>query len=119
MDAVVVYGTPLINDLHRFGAVSAVGLDETLFARVGPYLWQPWSQNAMPRDRRRPSPSRPLAVPRDAWPTTSSGHAPHRAMTGETAPEVPRGGLRRREKVPASRCRATFPLSVGKGLPGT
>ena len=34
MDAVVIYGTPLIDDPHRFGAVSAVGLDETLFARA-------------------------------------------------------------------------------------
>ena len=43
MDAVVIYGTPLIDDPHRFGAVSAVGLDETLFAREGPYRIQRWS----------------------------------------------------------------------------
>jgi transposase len=43
MDAVVVYGTPLIDDPHRFGAVSAVGLDETLFAREGPFRRQRWS----------------------------------------------------------------------------
>jgi transposase len=43
MDAVVVYGTPLLDDPHRFGAVSAVGLDETLFARVGPFRRQLWS----------------------------------------------------------------------------
>jgi transposase len=43
MDAVVVYGQPLIDDPHRFGAVSAVGLDETLFARVGPFRRQLWS----------------------------------------------------------------------------
>src|SRR6516165_9336467 len=43
MDAVVVYGTPLIDDPHRFGAVDAVGLDETLFARVGPFRRQLWS----------------------------------------------------------------------------
>jgi len=43
MDAVVVYGTPLIDDPDRFGVVSAVGLDETLFAREGPYRIQRWS----------------------------------------------------------------------------
>jgi transposase len=43
MDAVVVYGTPLIDDPHRFGAVDAVGLDETLFARVGEFRRQLWS----------------------------------------------------------------------------
>ena len=43
MEAVVVYGTPLIDDPHRFGAVSAVGLDETLFARIGPFRRQLWS----------------------------------------------------------------------------
>jgi transposase len=43
MDAVVVYGTPLIDDPHRFGAVSAVGLDEMLFAREGPFRRQRWS----------------------------------------------------------------------------
>jgi transposase len=43
MDAVVLYGQPLIDDPHRFGAVSAVGLDETLFAREGPFRHQRWS----------------------------------------------------------------------------
>ena len=43
MDAVAVYGTVLIDDPDRFGAVTAVGLDETLFARVGPYRRQLWS----------------------------------------------------------------------------
>jgi len=43
MDAVVVYGTPLLDDPHRFGAVAAVGLDETLFARHGPFRHQRWS----------------------------------------------------------------------------
>jgi hypothetical protein len=36
MDAVVVYGTPPIDDPHRFGPVIAVRLDETLFARGRP-----------------------------------------------------------------------------------
>ena len=43
MDAVAIYGTPLIDDPDRFGAVTAVGLDETLFARVGPFRRQLWS----------------------------------------------------------------------------
>jgi transposase len=43
MDAVVVYGTPLIDDRHRFGTVTAVGLDETLCVRVGRYRTQVWS----------------------------------------------------------------------------
>lgn len=43
MAAVVVYGEPLIADPDRFDDVTAVGLDETLFARVGPYRVQLWS----------------------------------------------------------------------------
>ena len=43
MDAVVVFGEPLIDDPDRFGAVAAVGLDETLAVRVGPYRRQVWS----------------------------------------------------------------------------
>jgi transposase len=43
MDAVIVYGQPLIDDPARFGEVTAVGLDETLFARDGPFRRQRWS----------------------------------------------------------------------------
>ncbi len=43
MDAVALYGTALIEDPGRFGAVTAVGLDETLFARVGLFRRQWWS----------------------------------------------------------------------------
>ena len=43
MDAVTVYGTLLIDDPARFGTVTAVGLDETLFAREGPFRRQCWS----------------------------------------------------------------------------
>ena len=43
MDAVIVYGQPLIDDPARFGDVTAVGLDETLFARDGPFRRQRWS----------------------------------------------------------------------------
>lgn len=43
MDAVAIYGEVLLGDPKRFGTVVAVGLDETLFARVGPYRTQLWS----------------------------------------------------------------------------
>jgi transposase len=43
MDAVIVYGEPLIDDPARFGEVCAIGLDETLFARDGPFRRQSWS----------------------------------------------------------------------------
>jgi transposase len=43
MDAVIVYGQPLIDDPARFGEVCAIGLDETLFARDGPFRRQRWS----------------------------------------------------------------------------
>jgi transposase len=43
MDAVMLYGTPLINDPDRYGTVTAVGLDETLFARTGRFRKQLWS----------------------------------------------------------------------------
>jgi len=43
MDAVVVFGEILIADPDRFGAVTAVGLDETLFARAGEFRTQAWS----------------------------------------------------------------------------
>lgn len=43
MDAVMLYGTPLVDDPKRFGAVTAIGLDETLFAREGRFRQQRWS----------------------------------------------------------------------------
>jgi transposase len=42
-DAVIAYGTPLVEDPARVGAVTAVGLDEVLFARQGPWRTQAWS----------------------------------------------------------------------------
>jgi transposase len=36
-DAVVAYGTALVDDPDRFGEVRALGLDEVLFARLGTY----------------------------------------------------------------------------------
>jgi transposase len=42
-DAVIAYGTPLVEDPDRIGDVEALGLDETLFARVGRWRTQQWS----------------------------------------------------------------------------
>ena len=41
-DSVLAYGTALV-DPDRIGDVTALGLDETLFARVGPWRTQRWS----------------------------------------------------------------------------
>ena len=43
MDAVVHFGTPLIDDPNRFGLVDAIGLDETLFCKQGRWRTQAWS----------------------------------------------------------------------------
>ena len=43
MDAVVHFGTPLIDDPNRYGLVDALGLDETLFCRQGRWRTQAWS----------------------------------------------------------------------------
>ncbi len=42
-DAVIAYGTPLVEDPDRIGDVEALGLDETLFNRVGRWRTQQWS----------------------------------------------------------------------------
>lgn len=42
MDAVTAYGTPLIDDPDRIGSTSALGLDETLFARKGKWRTRSW-----------------------------------------------------------------------------
>ena len=42
-DTVIAYGTVLVDDDERIGSVTAVGLDETLFARRGPFRVQHWS----------------------------------------------------------------------------
>ena len=42
-DAVIAYGTPLVDHANRFAAVAALGLDEVLFARRGPWRTQAWS----------------------------------------------------------------------------
>ena len=43
MDAVVLFGEPLIDDPARYCMVNAVGLDETLYVREGRYRRQRWS----------------------------------------------------------------------------
>ena len=43
MNAVVHFGTPLIDDPKRFGFVDAIGLDETLFCKQGRWRTQAWS----------------------------------------------------------------------------
>ncbi len=42
-DTVIAYGTPLVDDPARIGDVEALGLDETLFARIGRWRTQHWS----------------------------------------------------------------------------
>jgi len=42
-DAVISYGTPLIDDPARIGSVTALGLDEVLYARIGRWRRQVWS----------------------------------------------------------------------------
>ncbi len=43
MDAVVAYGQVLVDDPNRFGDVAALGLDETLRCRLGPWRRQQWT----------------------------------------------------------------------------
>lgn len=43
MDAVSAYGKVLIEDPERIGVTTALGLDETLFARQGRFRTQAWS----------------------------------------------------------------------------
>jgi transposase len=42
-DTVLAYGTPLVEDPDRVGAPVVLGLDETLFARIGKWRRQAWS----------------------------------------------------------------------------
>jgi transposase len=43
MDAVIHFGAPLIDDPKRIGLVTAIGLDEVLFCRHGPFRHRLWS----------------------------------------------------------------------------
>jgi hypothetical protein len=53
MDAVVAYGTPLIDDPGRIGDVTALGLDGTLFVREG--QWNERSRVTSIVDLTRPA----------------------------------------------------------------
>lgn len=53
MAAVVAYGTPLVEDPARIGDVTALGLDETLFARLGGWRRQHWATSIV--DVHRPA----------------------------------------------------------------
>lgn len=50
MNAVTAYGKILIDDPERIGAVNALGLDETLFARHGRFRTQSWSTSIVGLD---------------------------------------------------------------------
>jgi transposase len=56
MDTVLAYGTPLVDDdPDRIGPVTALGLDETLFVRLGRFHTQQWATTiADVRAGRRP-----------------------------------------------------------------
>ena len=43
MDAVVAYGEALVDDPDRIGSTTAVGLDETLFVKRGPFRTKQWA----------------------------------------------------------------------------
>ena len=42
-DTVIAYGRVLVDDPDRIGEPTAIGLDETLFVRLGPWRRQAWS----------------------------------------------------------------------------
>ena len=77
-DTVIAYGTALIDDdPHRIGQPTALGLDETLFVRVGPWRRQHWSTSIVDvragrlldvvPGRSGVEPSRWLAARSDEW----------------------------------------------------
>jgi transposase len=77
MDAVVTIGEQLVDHPDRIGDVTALGLDETLFAKLGRFRTQSWSTQIV--DVRRgqlldvvpgrtaPEPCRWLAARPQAW----------------------------------------------------
>ena len=72
-----VFGEPLIDDPDRIGAVTAIGLDETLFARIGMFRTQLWSTQIVDvrrgqlldvvEGRTAEEPCRWLAAQPDPW----------------------------------------------------
>ena len=77
MDAVAAYGQVLIDDPDRFADVEAIGLDETLMFRLGPWKRQQWSTQIVDvgrgqlldvvRDRNATAPTAWLAAQPQAW----------------------------------------------------
>lgn len=76
-DSVLAYGIPLIEDPDRIGDPTAIGLDETLFVRVGKWHRQSWSTSIVDVEagrlldvvpgRSAAEPWRWLAERSDAW----------------------------------------------------
>src|SRR5690606_28174748 len=51
-DTVLAYGEALLEaDTERIGSVTALGMDETLFARIGPWRRQQWSTSIVDVNR--------------------------------------------------------------------
>jgi transposase len=83
MDAVVAYGTPLVDDPERIGPVTALGLDETLFVRKGPWRTRHWCTSIVDVSR----PSQLLDVVEDRTAKAASGWI-------EARPKAWRAGVR-------------------------
>ena len=76
-DAVIAYGTVLVDDPDRIGQPTALGLDETLFFRQGPWKRQCWSTSIVDvatgrlldvvAGRSAAEPCRWLAARGEAW----------------------------------------------------
>jgi transposase len=76
-DAVIAYGSVLVDDPGRIGDVEALGLDETLFCRVGRWRTQAWSTQIVDvgngrlldvvEGRRAAGPASWLAARGDVW----------------------------------------------------
>ena len=69
MDAVVLFGEPLIDDPARYATVTAVGLDETLYVREGPYRRQLWSTQVVDVQRGQLLD----VLPARTWPRAAPG----------------------------------------------
>lgn len=76
-DTVIAYGTELVDDPDRIGEPTAIGLDETLFVRLGPWRRQNWATSIVDvhagrlldivPGRSGVEPSRWLAARGEAW----------------------------------------------------
>ena len=103
-DALVSYGEAIVEDIDRIGTVTALGLDEALFCRMGPYRIPAWSTSIvgvahgrlldLVEGRTAPGPCRRLAAEeRSGWPPS-----PTRAAWKPSAPWAGRLGRRRRDR---------------------